>query len=90
MSQWSNKNEQRNTQGGNPMIDIAQSRRRFLATIAASGVGLIGGQKSIAQDGRLETTTVRIGKIAGICIAPQYVAEELLVLRALTISATCG
>ena len=25
-----------------------------------------------------ETTTVRLGKIYGICIAPQYVAEELL------------
>jgi NitT/TauT family transport system substrate-binding protein len=58
---------------------MAQSRRRFLATLtAAGGAGLIGGPKSSAQDGRLETTTVRIGKIAGICIAPQYVADELL------------
>jgi NitT/TauT family transport system substrate-binding protein len=31
-----------------------------------------------AQEGPLETTTVRIAKIAGICIAPQYVADALL------------
>jgi NitT/TauT family transport system substrate-binding protein len=56
-----------------------QNRRRFLATLAATGAaGLIGPPNSSAQDGRLETTTIRISKIAGICIAPQYVAEELL------------
>src|SRR5882762_10767582 len=60
-------------------MQTIQNRRRFLATLtAAGGAGLIGGPSSRAQDGRLETTTVRIGKIAGICIAPQYVAEELL------------
>src|SRR5215470_6725195 len=56
-----------------------QNRRRFLATLAATGAaGLIGPPNSSAQDGRLETTTIRIAKIAGICIAPQYVADELL------------
>jgi NitT/TauT family transport system substrate-binding protein len=61
------------------MRQIAQSRRRFLATLTATGAaGLIGPPQLRAQDGRLETTTVRIAKIAGICIAPQYVAEELL------------
>ena len=61
------------------MTQMAQNRRRFLATLTATGAaGLIGGPNSLAQDGRLETTTVRIGKIAGICIAPQYVADELL------------
>jgi NitT/TauT family transport system substrate-binding protein len=61
------------------MTHLAQNRRRFLATLtAAGGAGLIGGPQSSAQDGRLETTTIRIGKIAGICIAPQYVADEML------------
>jgi NitT/TauT family transport system substrate-binding protein len=61
------------------MTQMARNRRRFLATLTATGAaGLIGGLNSRAQDGRLETTTVRIGKIAGICIAPQYVADELL------------
>jgi NitT/TauT family transport system substrate-binding protein len=56
-----------------------QNRRRFLATLTATAAaGLIGGPKSSAQDGRLETTTVRIAKIAGICVAPTYVADELL------------
>jgi hypothetical protein len=43
-------------------------------TLAATATaGLIGPLHLNAQDGRLETTTVRIGKIAGICISPQYV-----------------
>jgi NitT/TauT family transport system substrate-binding protein len=32
----------------------------------------------LAAEGALETTTVRLAKNPGICIAPQYVAEELL------------
>jgi NitT/TauT family transport system substrate-binding protein len=56
------------------------SRRGFLATLSSASVaGLMGTPtKSNAQEGRLETTTVRLAKIAGICIAPQYVADELL------------
>jgi NitT/TauT family transport system substrate-binding protein len=61
------------------MTPISQSRRRFLATLTATGAaGLIGSPHSSAQDGRLETTTVRLGKIAGICIAPQYFADAML------------
>jgi NitT/TauT family transport system substrate-binding protein len=60
-------------------MQTIQNRRRFLATFAATGAaGLVGAPTSSAQDGRLETTTIRIAKIAGICVAPQYVAEELL------------
>jgi NitT/TauT family transport system substrate-binding protein len=56
-----------------------QNRRRFLATFSAAGAaGLIGGPNSSAQDGRLETTTVRIAKSPSICVAPTYVADELL------------
>src|SRR5437763_16523462 len=56
-----------------------QNRRRFLATLAAtSGAGLIGGPHSSAQEGRLETTTVRIAKGPSICVAPTYIADELL------------
>src|SRR5262245_13330372 len=61
------------------MTHVAQDRRRFLATLMAAGAaGLIAPPNSKAQDGRLETTTVRIGRKAGICIAPHYVADELL------------
>jgi NitT/TauT family transport system substrate-binding protein len=57
-----------------------QSRRRFLATLSSAGAaGLIGAPDSLAQQAPPETTTVRIAKIANsICIAPQYVADELL------------
>ena len=66
-------------------MQTAQSRRRFLATIAAAGAaGLVDEPKSSAQEGRLETTTVRLAKVTGTCIAPQYVAEELLRLEGFT------
>ena len=56
-----------------------QTRRRLLATLSsAAGVSLIGSPNVFAQQPPPETTTVRIAKIAGICIAPQYVADELL------------
>src|SRR6476620_3857909 len=56
-----------------------QSRRRLLATLSsAAGVSLIGSPNVFAQQAPPETTTIRIAKIAGICIAPQYVADELL------------
>jgi NitT/TauT family transport system substrate-binding protein len=60
-------------------MQMTPSRRCFLAGLSSAGAaGLLGLPNSSAQEGRLETTTVRIAKIAGICIAPQYVAEELL------------
>src|SRR5713101_4899211 len=64
---------------GKLVMKTTQSRRRFLATLSSAGAaGLIGAPNSSAQDGRLETTTVRLGEIPGICVAPQYVAKELL------------
>src|SRR5437660_3642432 len=61
------------------MTHMAQNRRRFLAALTASGAaGLIGPPHSKAQDGRLETTIVRIIKNFGICIPALYVADELL------------
>ena len=41
-------------------------------------MSLIGRPNAFAQQASLENTTVRIGKIPGICLAPQYVADELL------------
>src|SRR5262245_24687921 len=58
---------------------MRQDRRRFLATLSAvCSAALIGPPGSNAQGERLETTIVRIARIAGICIARQYVADELL------------
>src|SRR5260370_15229377 len=63
---------------GRHRTPVAQNRRHFLATLTAAGAaGLLGGPSSKAQDGRLERTTVRIGRAAH-CIAPQFVAHELL------------
>ena len=56
-----------------------QSRRRFLTTISMAGAaGLVGVPRVRAAEGALETTGVRLLKFPGICIAPQYVAEDLL------------
>ncbi len=56
-----------------------QNRRHFLATLSSSGAfSLVGAAKSFAQEAPPETTALRLAKINGICIAPQYVAEELL------------
>jgi NitT/TauT family transport system substrate-binding protein len=64
------------------VAQMTQSRRRFLATLtAAGGAGLVGATGAIGQDAPPETTTVRLSKITGTCIAPQYLAEEFLRLE---------
>jgi len=56
-----------------------QSRRCFLSTLSSVGAAsLVGARHSFAQERPPETTTVRLAKIPGVCIAPQYVAEDLL------------
>jgi NitT/TauT family transport system substrate-binding protein len=56
-----------------------QSRRDFLAALSATGaVGVIGAPSPLADEGPLETTTVRLLKESAVCDAPLYVAEELL------------
>jgi NitT/TauT family transport system substrate-binding protein len=58
---------------------MQQTRRRILSTMALAGAaGLIRAPRVMAADDRLETTTVRLGKSGSVCIAPEYVAEELL------------
>jgi NitT/TauT family transport system substrate-binding protein len=58
---------------------VTQTRRRFLTTLSLAGAaGPLGVPRALAADGALETTTVRLAKTSGICIAPQFVAEELM------------
>ena len=58
---------------------MVQNRRRFLATLSFAGASaLFGPTSSSAQDGPLETTTVRFAKTPSICITPQYLAGEML------------
>jgi NitT/TauT family transport system substrate-binding protein len=56
------------------------SRRAFLAGLTLTGTaGLLGVYaRSGAAEPPPETTEIRLVKIPGLCIAPQYVAEELL------------
>ncbi len=61
-------------------MSMVQTRRRFLTTLSAAGAaGLVRAPPSLAADGALETTTVRITKVVGgTCVAPLYASEELL------------
>jgi NitT/TauT family transport system substrate-binding protein len=60
-------------------MTTTQTRRRFLTSLSMAGAaGLLHAPPSQAAEGALETRTVRIGKLEAICLAPQYVAEELL------------
>ena len=58
---------------------MMHTRRRFLTTLSMGGAaGVLRGPPSLAAEGPLETTSVRLTKVPRICLAPQYVAEELL------------
>jgi NitT/TauT family transport system substrate-binding protein len=60
-------------------MPITQTRRRFLATVALAGTaGVLWPRGTRAAERPLETTSVRIGKLGAICLAPQYVSEDLL------------
>jgi NitT/TauT family transport system substrate-binding protein len=66
-------------------MSMMQTRRRFLTTASlagAAGTALV--PKVHAKEGPLETTTVQIVKNAGICLAPQYVADRLLAAEGFT------
>jgi NitT/TauT family transport system substrate-binding protein len=57
---------------------MVQTRRRFLGGAALAGAAALLPARRGRTAPALETTSVRLAKIPGICIAPQYVAEELL------------
>jgi NitT/TauT family transport system substrate-binding protein len=58
------------------------SRRRFLANISALGAtSLFGLPRTAAAEPPPETRRLRIVKTPVICLAPEYVAEELLRLE---------
>jgi NitT/TauT family transport system substrate-binding protein len=58
-------------------VPMTQTRRRLLLGFAGSAT-LVRAPYVLAAPEALETRTVRFIKNSGICIAPQYVAEELL------------
>jgi NitT/TauT family transport system substrate-binding protein len=58
---------------------ITQSRRQFLTTLSLAGAApLVAAPAALAEEGPLETTSVRLPNDHSICIAPVLVAEELL------------
>jgi NitT/TauT family transport system substrate-binding protein len=60
-------------------MPMTQNRRQFLTALASAGAaGVVRAAPSLAADGPLETTAIRLGKGPNMCVAPQYVAEELL------------
>ncbi len=60
-------------------MQITQSRRNFLTTLSAAGAaGVLGTRSSLADEGPPETTTLRLALDPVICIAPWYIADELL------------
>ena len=60
-------------------MPFMQSRRRFLTTLSMAGAaGFLRTPPALAGEGPLETTTVRLVNDRSICIAPEYVADELL------------
>jgi NitT/TauT family transport system substrate-binding protein len=58
---------------------IIQSRRDFLASLSAAGAAqVLGARLPLADEGPPETTTIRIGYDSSICVAPNFIARDLL------------
>jgi NitT/TauT family transport system substrate-binding protein len=56
-----------------------RSRREFLAGLSAAGAaGLLGPRAPLADEAPPETTTLRLRRDPSICVAPWYIAEDLL------------
>ncbi len=63
------------------MTHIAQDRRRFLTTLAATGVASVLGQQQSEAQAPPEVRTIRFVHTPAICVSPQYLAEEMLRLE---------
>ena len=56
------------------------SRRKFVQDMALAGAaGVLGfGRELLAAEPPPETNRIRLADVGGVCVAPQYVAEDLL------------
>jgi NitT/TauT family transport system substrate-binding protein len=64
---------------------MQQTRRHVIAGLSsAAAIGLAEGPRALAQEAPPETTRIRLTKVSGVCVAPQFVAEELLKLEGFT------
>jgi NitT/TauT family transport system substrate-binding protein len=60
-------------------MPLIENRRRFLATLSsATAAVLFDASKALAEETPPETTRIRLYDWNSVCIAPQFVAEELL------------
>ena len=60
-------------------MPVMQDRRRFLATLSSTAAAsLLDVPNVLGQEAPLETTRIRLYDWSSVCIAPQFVAEELL------------
>jgi NitT/TauT family transport system substrate-binding protein len=60
-------------------MPTTQTRREFLTALSLAGAaGILSPRGIRAAERPLETTSIRIGKLGAICLAPQYVSEDLL------------
>jgi NitT/TauT family transport system substrate-binding protein len=60
-------------------MQMTQSRRDFLTSLSAAGVaGAFGARTSLADEPPPEVTTLRLSYFPVICLAPSYIAEDLL------------
>jgi len=68
------------------------SRREFLSTAALAGTAVALGlrSESVAAEPPPETARIRLYKFPGICLAPQYVAEDLLRAEGFTGDIDCA
>lgn len=57
------------------------SRRALLKGFAVTSGGVLGAPAASAAEPPPETTRIRLSQIEGICVAPQYVAHDLLRLE---------
>jgi NitT/TauT family transport system substrate-binding protein len=66
--------------------DAGWNRREFLSTLSLAGAaGFLGlRSEAIAAEPAPETTRIRLTSIPGVCVAPQYVSEELLRVEGFT------
>jgi NitT/TauT family transport system substrate-binding protein len=55
------------------------SRRDFLASLTSAGAaGVLGARPALAEEGPPEVTTIRLRRDPSVCVAPWYIAEDLL------------
>jgi NitT/TauT family transport system substrate-binding protein len=60
-------------------MQMAQTRRDFLASLSAAGAaGLLHSGRALATEPPPEVTTIRLRRDPGICVAPWFIAEDLL------------